>query len=75
MHYYFDKILLFAKSGCYTTISVQLCGVLQSPNRTVTAMGTTTIRMAGGATCVDNACDATSTAQSRIFRLIKAVNL
>jgi hypothetical protein len=31
--------------------------------------------MAGGATCIDNASDTTSTTLSRIFRLIKAVNL
>jgi hypothetical protein len=31
--------------------------------------------MAGGATCIDNASDTTSTALSRIFRLIKVVNL
>jgi hypothetical protein len=44
-------------------------------NRTVTHVGTTTIRMAGGATCTDNAFDTSSTALSRIFYLIKAVNL
>jgi hypothetical protein len=31
--------------------------------------------MAGGTTCIDNATDTTSTALSRIFRLIKAANL
>jgi hypothetical protein len=38
-------------------------------------MGTTTIHMAGGATCIDNASDTSSTTLSRIFRTIKAVNL
>jgi hypothetical protein len=57
------------------TILVQLRGGLQSSNRTVTPMGTTTIRMAGGAMCIDNASDTTSTTLSRIFRLIKVVNL
>jgi hypothetical protein len=41
----------------------------------ITPVGTTTIRMARGAMCIDNASDTTSTALSRIFRLIKAVNL
>jgi hypothetical protein len=31
--------------------------------------------MAEGTTCIDNASDTTSIALSRIFRLIKAVNL
>jgi hypothetical protein len=31
--------------------------------------------MAGGATCINNASNTTSIALSRIFRLIKAVNL
>jgi hypothetical protein len=31
--------------------------------------------MAGSATCIDNASDTSSTALSRIFRPIKAVNL
>jgi hypothetical protein len=57
------------------TVSVRLRGGLQCPNRTVTPTGTTIIRMAGGATCIDNAFDTTSTALSRIFHLIKAVNL
>jgi hypothetical protein len=57
------------------TIPVQLRGGLQNPNMTVTPVGTTTIRMVGGATCMDNAFDTTSTALSRIFRLIEAVNL
>jgi hypothetical protein len=57
------------------TIPVQLHGGLQSPNRTVTLVGTTTIHMAGGAMCIDNVYDIMSTALSRIFRLIKAVNL
>jgi hypothetical protein len=58
-----------------STIPVQLRGGLQSPNRTVTPAGTTTIRMAGGATCIDNAFETTSTALSRIFHLIEVVNL
>jgi hypothetical protein len=33
------------------------------------------IRMAGGATCIDNASDTLSIALSRIFRLIKVVSL
>jgi hypothetical protein len=57
------------------TVMVQLCGGLKSPNRTVTPAGTTTIRMAGGATCIDNASDTSSTALYRIFCLIKVVNL
>jgi hypothetical protein len=35
----------------------------------------TTIHMARGATCIDNASDTSSTALSRIFHLIKVVNL
>jgi hypothetical protein len=31
--------------------------------------------MAEGTTCIDNASDTTSTALSRIYRLIKVVNL
>jgi hypothetical protein len=57
------------------TVSVQLCCGLQSPNMIVTPTGTTIIRMVGGAMCIDNASDTMSTALSRIFRLIKAVNL
>jgi hypothetical protein len=57
------------------TIPVQLRGGLQSPNRIVTPVSTTTISMAGGATCIDNASDIMSTSLSRIFHLIKAVNL
>jgi hypothetical protein len=57
------------------SIPVQLHGGLQSSNRTVTPSGTTTIRMAKGVMCIDNASDTMSTALSRIFRLIKAVNL
>jgi hypothetical protein len=37
--------------------------------------GTTTISMAGGATCIDNASNTTLTALSKIFHLIKVVNL
>jgi hypothetical protein len=43
------------------TVPVQLHGGLHSPNRTVTPMGTTTIHMVGGTTCIDNASDTTST--------------
>jgi hypothetical protein len=57
------------------TIPVQLRGGLRSPNRTITHAGTTTIGMAGGATCIDNAFETSSTALFRIFRLIKEVNL
>jgi hypothetical protein len=58
-----------------STVAVQLRDGLQSPNRTITPAGTTTVRMAGDATCIDNASETTSTALSRIFHLIKAVNL
>jgi hypothetical protein len=58
-----------------STVPVQLRGELQSHNMTVTSVGTTTIHMTEGATCIDNAPDTTSTTLSRIFRLIKAVNL
>jgi hypothetical protein len=58
-----------------TTVPVQLRGGLQSPNMTVTPKGTTTICMAGGTPCIDNAYDTTLIALSRIFRLIKLVNL
>jgi hypothetical protein len=57
------------------TVPVQVCGGLRSPNRTVTHAGTTTIRMADGAMCIDNVSDTSSTALSRIFRPIKAVDL
>jgi hypothetical protein len=57
------------------TVPVQLRGGLRSPNKTVTPAGTTTIRMDEGATCIDNASDTSLIAVSRIFRLIKAVNL
>jgi hypothetical protein len=49
------------------TIPVQLHGGLQSPNRTVTHAGTTTICMARGAACIDNAPDTSSMAISRTF--------
>jgi hypothetical protein len=42
---------------------------------TVTPTGTTPVRMGGGATFIDNASNITSTALSRIFYLIKVVNL
>jgi hypothetical protein len=57
------------------TIPVQLCGGLRSANRIVTLAGTTTIRMARGVTCIDNASDTSSIALSRIFYPIKMVNL
>jgi hypothetical protein len=57
------------------TVPVQLCGGLQSPNRTVTPADTTIIRTAGGAMCIDNASDTTSSELSRIFHQIEAVNL
>jgi hypothetical protein len=38
-------------------------------------VGTTIVHMAGGAMCIDNASDTTSTALFRIFHLINAVNL
>jgi hypothetical protein len=41
----------------------------------VTPVGTTTVCMAGGTTCIKNASDTISTALSRIFCLIKAVNI
>jgi hypothetical protein len=44
-----------------------VCGGLRSPNRTVTPVGTTIIRMDGGATCIHNASDTLSTMLSRIF--------
>jgi hypothetical protein len=56
------------------TVPIQLRGGLQNPNRTVTPVGTTIIRIVGGAMCIDNASDTSSTALSRIFRPIKAVN-
>jgi hypothetical protein len=49
------------------TVPVQLCGGLRSPNKTVTTAGTTTIRMVGGAVCIDNAPDTSSMAMSRTF--------
>jgi hypothetical protein len=45
------------------TIPVQLCGGLRSPNKTVAPAGTTTIYMAGGAACIDNAPDTSSMAR------------
>jgi hypothetical protein len=50
------------------TIPVQLGGVLQSPNRIVTPIGTTIVYMAGGTACIDNALDTSSMAMSRTFR-------
>jgi hypothetical protein len=50
------------------TVLVQLHGRLRSPNRTVTLASTTTVRMARGAACIDNAPDTSSVAMSRTFR-------
>jgi hypothetical protein len=41
---------------------------LQNPNRTITHVGTTIIRMTRGITCIDNAPDTSSMAMSRTFR-------
>jgi hypothetical protein len=49
------------------TVPIQLRGGLRSPNRTGTHVGTTTICMAGGAACIDNAPDTSSMAMSRTF--------
>jgi hypothetical protein len=49
-------------------VSVQLHDGLQSPNRTVTPMGTTTVCMAGGATCIDNVSDTSPMAMSMTIR-------
>jgi hypothetical protein len=49
------------------TVPIQLRGRLRSPNRIVTPAGTTTIRMAGGAACIDNAPDTSSMAMSKTF--------
>jgi hypothetical protein len=51
-----------------STVPVQLCGELQSPNMTITPAGTTIIRMAGGAVCIDNTPDTSSMAMFRTFR-------
>jgi hypothetical protein len=53
----------------------QLHGGLQSFNRIITPASTTTIRIVGGAMCIDNASNTTLIALSRIFHLIKMVNL
>jgi hypothetical protein len=50
------------------TILVQLHGGLRGPNRTITPVGTTTVRMAGGAVSIDNAPNTSSMAMSRTFR-------
>jgi hypothetical protein len=49
------------------TVSVQLHGGLRSPNGNVTPVGTTTIHMARGAACIDNAPDMSSMAMSSTF--------
>jgi hypothetical protein len=49
------------------TVSVQLRDGLRSPNRIVTPTGTTTIRMARGTACIDNAPETSSMAMSRTF--------
>jgi hypothetical protein len=46
-------------------VLVQLRGGLQSPNRTVTPTGTTTIWMTGGVACIDNAPNTSLVAMSR----------
>jgi hypothetical protein len=48
-------------------VPVQLRGGLQNPNRTVTPVGTTTVHMARGTTCIDNAPNTSSMAMSRTF--------
>jgi hypothetical protein len=50
------------------TIPAQLHGGLRSPNSTVTHTSTTTIRMAEGTACIDNAPNTSSMAMSRTFR-------
>jgi hypothetical protein len=50
-------------------------GRLQNPNSIVTPVGTTIVCMTEGIMCIDNASDTTFTALSRIFCLIKAINL
>jgi hypothetical protein len=50
------------------TVPVQLRGGLRSPNRTVTPTVTTTVHMAGGATCIDNAPDTSLMAMLRTLR-------
>jgi hypothetical protein len=50
------------------TVLVQLRDGLQSPNRTITPVGTTIVCMAGGAACIDNALDTSSIDMSRTFR-------
>jgi hypothetical protein len=47
---------------------VQLRGVLQSPNRTVTSASTTIVRMAGGVACIHIAPDSSLMALSRTYR-------
>jgi hypothetical protein len=47
------------------TVPIQLRGGLRSPNRTVTPAGTTTVHMAGGTACIDNATDTSLMAMSR----------
>jgi hypothetical protein len=49
------------------TVPVQLRGGLQSPNTTVTLVGTITIRMAMSVVCIDNAPNTSLIAMSRSF--------
>jgi hypothetical protein len=46
---------------------IQLRGGLRSPNRIITPVGTTTIRMARGAACIGIAPDTSLMAMSRTF--------
>jgi hypothetical protein len=50
------------------TIPAQLHAGLRSPNKTVTPVGTTTIHMARGTVCIDNAPNTSLMAMSRTFR-------
>jgi hypothetical protein len=73
-----SKFLVNALSWQILEIQILGCdilGGLLSPDRTVTPVGTTIVRMAGGATCIVNASNTTLAALSRIFCLIKVVNL
>jgi hypothetical protein len=48
-------------------VPVQLCGGLKSPNRTLTPVGTTTVSMAGGTVCIENAPDTSLMSMSGTF--------
>jgi hypothetical protein len=73
-HMYYNLICIFICTPICTKFYSCKKWVLH-PNRTITPTGTIIICMAGGPMCIDNASDTSSTALSRIFRLIKAVNL